>query len=98
MHDKNIIHRDLKAENVLIDEHNQIKIIDFNVSMEVPPSGEVTISDKFVGTKTYAAPELLLPASSPRVVDGRLIDIWALGVTFLELLQRRHPFNCSSLE
>ena len=89
----------MKAENVLINENNEVKIIDFNVSMQTPSSGEITITNKFVGTKTYAPPELLLPSSSgPRVVNGRLIDIWALGVTFYELLMRRHPFNCSSLE
>lgn len=56
MHENNIIHRDIKAENVLINEKDEIKIIDFNVSCEVPSDGKITITDKFIGTKTYAPP------------------------------------------
>lgn len=51
-----MIHRDMKSENVLVNEADEIKIIDFNVSSEVPSNGIITISDKFVGTKTYAPP------------------------------------------
>lgn len=63
VHDNNVIHRDMKTENVLVNDKDEVKIIDFNVSMIVPPSGDVTITSKFVGTKTYAPPELVIPAS-----------------------------------
>lgn len=88
----------MKSENVLVNEADEVKIIDFNVSSEVASNGIVTITDKFVGTKTYAPPELVIPDNKPRDVDGRLIDVWALGVTFLELWQRKHPFNVNSIE
>lgn len=96
MHENNIIHRDIKAENVLINEKDEIKIIDFNVSCEVPTDGRITITDKFIGTKTYAPPELILPNNQPREVDGRLIDVWALGVTYIELLEKKHPFSVNT--
>lgn len=52
----------------------------------------ITITDKFIGTKTYASPQLLAANAKPREVDGKLIDVWALGITYVQLLQRKHPF------
>lgn len=46
----------MKTENVLINDKDEVKIIDFNVSSEIPPNGMITITDKFIGTKTYAPP------------------------------------------
>ncbi len=83
MHECNVIHRDIKSENVLINEKDEIKIIDFNISCEIPSNGMITLTDKFIGTKTYAPPELVIPNQKVREVDGRLVDIWALGITFL---------------
>lgn len=34
--------------------------------------------------------------TQPREVDGRLIDVWALGVTFIELLEKKHPFSVNT--
>lgn len=41
---------------MLVNEKDEVKIIDFNISAEIPSSGMITITDKFVGTKTYAPP------------------------------------------
>lgn len=61
MHSSNIIHRDIKSDNVLINDKDEVRLIDFNVSCEIPSNGMITINDRFVGTKTYAPPELILP-------------------------------------
>ena len=87
VHDNQIIHRDIKSENVLIDEHDTIKVIDFNVSMKLPTASPmITVSDKFVGTKAYGAPEIVIPQQKTRVIDGKKVDVWALGITFYELV------------
>lgn len=56
VHDCNVIHRDIKSENVLVNEKDEIKIIDFNISSEITSSGMIPLTDKFIGTKTYAPP------------------------------------------
>lgn len=58
----------------------------------------IKVNNKFVGTKGYAAPELIIDTDKEKVVDGRKIDIWALGITLLELLERRHPFSVKTVE
>lgn len=67
------------------------------MSTEIPSNGQLILSDKFVGTKTYAPPELVIPNQNQRAVDGRLVDVWALAITFLEFMMRGHPFNCHTI-
>lgn len=55
LHSKNICHRDLKFENILIDDRNNIKIIDFGFSILCDPSKKLTL---FCGTPSYMAPEI----------------------------------------
>lgn len=82
----------------MLSEKGDIKVIDFNISSETPPDGKIKLTGKFVGTKTYAPPELVLPSNKEKIVNGRLIDVWALGITLLEMLERRHPFQCNTLQ
>ena len=72
MHDKDIAHRDLKLENILVDEKGYLKIIDFGISREM---GKDVLADTMCGTTEYMAPEVL---------DGQKynknVDIWAIGI------------------
>jgi serine/threonine protein kinase len=55
MHEKSICHRDIKAENVIINDHNVVKIIDFGFSVQVDHNTGLRI---FCGTSHYMAPEI----------------------------------------
>ncbi len=93
-HERNIIHCDLKPENIMLTGTNEIKILDFGVAKRLPRSDKSSTMDKargFGGTLAYMAPEVLLE----RAVDGRA-DIFSLGVVFYEMLTGQHPFLSES--
>jgi serine/threonine-protein kinase len=88
-HARGIVHRDIKAENILIAEDDRVKIIDFGLARaaEQPGAQEITGPDGFVGTLAYAAPELLSGGSaSPRS------DIYSTGIVLYEMACGAHPF------
>lgn len=64
----------------------------------VREDNNIIVSSKFIGTRGYAAPELLLDVEEEKVVNGKNIDVWALGITLWEMLEKKHPFNVKTLE
>jgi len=87
LHYKKIIHRDIKPANIFMNNLNQIKLGDFGISKNLKTYG---FASSFVGSTYYMAPE---------IVDGENYsfeaDIWALGVTFYELMNLRKPFRAN---
>ena len=84
MHNLNILYRDLKPENLLIDREGFIKVVDFGFAKEIAV-GDRTFT--LCGTPDYLAPELLLGKGYR---EG--VDIWALGVLIYEMLCGYSPF------
>lgn len=85
-HAKHIVHRDLKLENILIDDNKNIKIIDFGFSVSVAPDKTLNI---FCGTPSYMAPEIV----SKKNYKGHATDTWSLGILLFALLCGHFPFR-----
>ncbi|CAJ0583773.1 unnamed protein product, partial [Mesorhabditis spiculigera] len=90
-HENGVVHRDLKAENLLVDKNNDIRIIDFGFSNFQPPNHMLKTS---CGSPPYAAPELLLAND----YDGTKADIWSLGVLLYIMVTGGFPFPGDSID
>uniref|UniRef100_A0A8C7Q085 non-specific serine/threonine protein kinase n=1 Tax=Oncorhynchus mykiss TaxID=8022 RepID=A0A8C7Q085_ONCMY len=89
LHEIKVIHRDLKAGNILFSQEGDIKLADFGVSAK----NTMTLQrrDSFIGTPYWMAPEVVMcETSKDRPYDYKA-DIWSLGVTLIELAQIEPP-------
>jgi serine/threonine protein kinase len=87
LHSKNIVHRDIKLENFLLDKSQRIvKLADFGFS------NQGTVFETSCGSPYYSAPEIFLGTSY-----GKEVDIWSLGVVFYAVVTRSLPFIASDL-
>ena len=85
LHSKNIVHRDIKLNNILVDHFGYIKLIDFGIAKVMTP-GSRTFT--IVGTPHYMAPEIILGKGYDYAVD-----IWAIGICLYEMLFGKLPFG-----
>lgn len=89
-HRNNVVHRDLKIENILISQSGNIKIIDFGLSNLYDP---VSHLGTFCGSLYFAAPELL----NAKVYTGPEVDVWSFGVVLYVLVCGKVPFDDQSM-
>ncbi|KAJ2489486.1 hypothetical protein IWW37_003949 [Coemansia sp. RSA 2050] len=89
LHASNIVHRDLKLENLLLDRNRNIKITDFGFANQFRGPGDDLMSTS-CGSPCYAAPELVV-SDGPYV--GTAVDIWSCGVIMYAMLAGYLPFD-----
>ena len=91
IHKSNIVHRDIKLDNLLIDLTNTIKICDFGVS-KILKKGDVMY--EHCGTPAYIAPEII----EDKGYEGFSCDIWSAGITLYYMLSGSQPFKGKDIE
>ncbi len=88
IHSKNIIHRDIKPQNIYYDANGEVKLGDFGISYLLNSTFNINENKRVMGTAQYLAPE---------IVKGQLpsfqTDIYAMGITFFELVTGKVPFD-----
>lgn len=88
---RGVVHRDIKPDNILLGEHQSVKVADFGIARRAGSGGDLTTAGGFIGTTTYAAPE----QGESNEVDHRA-DIYALGATLYCMLAGQPPFRADS--
>ena len=90
IHEQNIVHRDIKLENLLIDLNNNVKICDFGIGRKIKSKNQL-LHDQ-CGTLMYMAPEILL-SSKEKGYEPFPVDIWSSGISLYIMLSGTLPFN-----
>ncbi|MDA1229429.1 MAG: serine/threonine-protein kinase [Planctomycetota bacterium] len=89
-HDRGVVHRDVKPENVLIADDGHVRLVDFGLAKLLKPSGSATTqTGRVIGTPHYLAPEQV---ETPGKVDHRA-DVYSLGVLIYEMLTGELPLG-----
>ncbi len=89
-HEKGIVHRDIKPQNIMLLRNGQIKVTDFGIA-KLPNAETVTMTDKAIGTVYYISPE----QASGQSIDSRT-DLYSTGVTMYEMATGELPFDAES--
>lgn len=94
IHANGIIHRDIKPSNIMIEENSNARLMDLGIARM--SGGNRFSQSGFIGTPQYAAPEQITRDVNSIIPINAATDIYALGVTFYELLTGLNPFDSES--
>ncbi|KAF1749286.1 hypothetical protein GCK72_025753 [Caenorhabditis remanei] len=91
LHSQNVIHRDLKAGNILLTNDGQVRLADFGVSAKLKSDREKR--DTLIGTPYWMAPEVMACETFKDQPYDCISDIWSFGITLIEMAQGEPPHS-----
>ena len=86
-HSRNVVHLDLKLENIMFNKHYEVKLCDFGFAQEI--NNDNKLIETFVGTESYSAPEIIMR----QPFNGYKADVFSLGVILFIMLTGKRPFR-----
>ncbi|XP_065674660.1 uncharacterized protein LOC136091256 [Hydra vulgaris] len=92
LHNKSIIHRDIKSANILLDLHGNCKLADFGISKQIQTIRSYAGCKTYAGTPYWMSPEVI-NATVLNTEYGKKADIWSFGCTVLEMLTQKPPWS-----
>jgi hypothetical protein len=92
LHSKDIMHRDLKADNILMNNNGNFKISDFGMSKKMVNIYDDVLTNSFQGSLFWMAPEIIRSISQGAGYSAK-VDIWSLGCVALEMFTGRRPWG-----
>ena len=92
VHSRGVIHRDIKPSNIMVEDGFNVRLMDLGIARM--NDGNSFSRFGFIGTPQYSAPEQILREKTGIVQINASTDIYALGITFYELLTGHNPFAC----
>ncbi|KAI6205164.1 hypothetical protein M3Y94_00761500 [Aphelenchoides besseyi] len=90
LHKHNVIHRDIKGQNVLLTDNAEIKLVDFGVSAQLDRT--IGRRNTFIGTY-YMAPEVIACDQDPHATYDHRSDLWSLGIAAIEMAEGHPPLS-----
>jgi serine/threonine-protein kinase len=93
MHKHGVVHRDMKPENIMVDEHDNIKLIDFGIAMKEDARRLTYTNMSAAGTGAMGTPDYISPEQVKGQRGDQRSDIYALGIMFYEMLTGTVPFT-----
>lgn len=94
IHSRGVIHRDIKPSNIMVEEDSNIRLMDLGIARM--NDGNKFSQFGFIGTPQYAAPDQILRDKNRSVQINAATDLYALGITFYEILTGVNPFDADT--
>ncbi|XP_025994439.1 neither inactivation nor afterpotential protein C isoform X2 [Solenopsis invicta] len=92
LHEHNIIHRDIRGNNIVLTKEGEVKLVDFGLSRTM--TNELEKRHSYIGSPSWMAPEMVgsKDSGADSGYDSR-VDVWAIGITAIELADSKAPFE-----
>ena len=92
LHARDLVHRDLKPDNIMIDEHNDVRLLDFGLARACDESGPaLTMDNSLLGTLQFMAPEQADPGGARNLTPAT--DVYSLGMILYFMLVKDYPYS-----